>query len=116
MKVNLQKYATTQGRITLHVELQEIGRDIMCLLTGGAAHIGATALATPNTQTVDQVLLLELAKHREGELAKLFALTLAKYFNCTVQATVGIHYDNITQDEIALVLSLSQTLLQKICC
>ncbi|MCR5814415.1 MAG: hypothetical protein K6G15_07985 [Desulfovibrio sp.] len=81
------------------LEIHHTGRDLLITIFGGAAHIGAVAVAEKA-----QVRLHQCQGHREGEIAQSMAKTLAMACNCTVCVVCGIHYDKITKEEIALVL------------
>jgi len=84
-----------------NIEIKEIqmGSDYLFVITGGMAHIGATATA----YWVDDELncqLIELPHHKEGELARNCAVHAAKALNCTVTIAIGIHIDNATKEQI----------------
>lgn len=104
-----------EGRIQLTLQLMRLGTDLCCFLTGGAAHIGATALALKHIESKEEVWQCVVPTHREAELACELAWACAKTYHCTVQATVGIHYDQITHAEINLVLELAQSLIKEAC-
>lgn len=83
------------------IEIREtlMGSDYLFVITGGTAHIGATATA----YWVEDELscqLIELPHHKEGELAKNCAMQAAKVFKCTVTVAIGIHIDNATKEQI----------------
>ncbi|BFH62231.1 prenylated flavin chaperone LpdD [Paenibacillus azoreducens] len=85
------------------IRIQEVsaGRDILLLLTGGEAHIGAVATAYFNEEDKDvQVRTVDLPGHREDELAEYMAKTAAKALGCTVTVAAGIHYDGISKEQI----------------
>ena len=103
-----------QDRVHLTLDLIAVGADLLVLLTGGRAHLGATAVAD-FAGSLREPWLCQLPGHREGELAELFARSLAQAYQCKVQATVGIHYDQITQAEINQVLQLAEELLKMAC-
>ena len=102
--------STAQGRICLKLHCCRMGQDIQICLTGGKAHVGAVALALPNA---DIPAMLIRPGHKEGELAALMAETLARSLNCAVCVSAGIHYPNITRDEILTVESLSRKLTEQ---
>ncbi|MDR0267589.1 hypothetical protein [Paenibacillus sp.] len=78
-----------------------VGRDILLLLTGGTAHIGAVATAyfCGKAQEV-QVQTIDLPGHREQELAAYMAEKAAEALGCTVTVAAGIHYDGINKAQI----------------
>ena len=94
------KLTETIGRLTIRLEAQPIGSDWSVVVYGGdRPHIGAVALASPE----NGCSLICLPDHREGELAKELAATLANRVNAAVCVSCGIHLENITKDEISLV-------------
>ncbi|MGL4450404.1 MAG: hypothetical protein ACRCTZ_04320 [Sarcina sp.] len=83
------------------------GKDVNVAIIGGEKeHIGAVALAQPRKSLSDETKISATTSvicamgHKEDELAKLVAESLAKQFNCIVSASVGIHIDNVTKDDI----------------
>ena len=95
------KTSKTVGRITLVLEGRNIGGDLLVTLTGGAAHIGAAALAYRDFGTGRTTAsVLSAPGHKEEEIALKGAKTLSKALNKTVLFTAGIHLDDITPEEI----------------
>ena len=97
-------FSTRAGRIALELRVIRTGNDIQCLLGGGSFHIGAVALAWPNSggEPDAQGRLICLPGNREGEIALRTAQTLAIGLNCTVCVNAGMHFDDITREEIAV--------------
>ena len=97
-----------------------VGQDLCVLVTGGAAHIGSISAATPRPSLADPDKISATAStfcypgHKDSQVGNLFAETLSARLNQKVVALCGIHYDNITPDGIAAVLSLAKTLLNQI--
>ena len=100
-------------RINLTLEFIPVGsRDLRCTLFGGENHIGAVCVGTKQDASYT-FKLIEIPTHREGQLAKDICTALCHHYQCTVVTVVGIHFDNITKEEITLVLDLSAKLLAK---
>ena len=98
-----------QGRLHLRLDLLLQGRDWLALLRGGAAHIGATALALPpqeHATAEEAAQAIGRPRHREEELARQVAARLAQAAGRAVCCCAGIHYEAITPEEIRLVLHL----------
>ncbi len=89
------------GSTCVRLNARSQGRDILLTVTGGQGHIGAVAVARPHLKDNPQVELFELPRHREGPLARECALALATTTNRVCVASVGIHVDNATKEEIA---------------
>ena len=77
------------------------------MLTGGAGHAGATALAAPGEAT----LVSERPGHREGVLAGLVARRLCAGLGCAVSVSSGIHFADISRAEITTVERLAEKLV-----
>lgn len=96
------KTSKTIGRITLVLEGRDVGGDLLITLTGGAAHIGAAALAYRDFETErTTVSVLSAPGHKEEEIALRGARTVSRALNKTVLFAAGIHLDDITPEEIA---------------
>lgn len=104
-----QEFRAQEGRLDLCLQLFPQGRDVLAVLTGGAAHAGATALASPGETT----LVSERPAHREGALAAQTAERLCAALGCAVSVSCGIHFDAITRQEIARVEKLAGRLVDE---
>ena len=84
------------------------------LCGGGATHIGAVALAAPaHGQVEAQSHLAGLPGHKEDALALHMAERMAHALNCAVCVSAGIHYDNITREEIRQVEQMVHDLTER---
>lgn len=93
------------GRVCVKLELACQGRDLVLLLTGGEAHVGAMAVWDARWPT-EPAQVTELANHKEGPLAGTCAEIVGRATGRTVVAVVGIHQDGATRGEIeAIVLN-----------
>lgn len=99
-------HTASSGQIRLMLNAISVGPDLLLLLTGGDAHIGAVALAGPDGLAGAP----ESRGHREGALAAEIALEVARCLGCRVAVACGIHYDNISAHEIGEVLKLAREL------
>lgn len=109
-QISIRKLILTHGRIRLELDAFWQGEDLQVMLYGGEPHIGAVALASLGSGA----LLIVLPGHREGPLAREMAESLAQALNCKVCVTCGIHYNEINQQEIGLVLGCADELCQKL--
>ncbi|MCG8532511.1 MAG: hypothetical protein MI749_17865 [Desulfovibrionales bacterium] len=97
----------------IRIEGGWVGQDISLTVYGGARpHVGAVALSVmgssphdPRRRTCSENVLT-VQGHKESDLARTVATRLAKLFDCTVSVTCGIHYPNITAEDIRMVLSV----------
>ena len=110
----LKSFSMTVGRLSLSFTLFKVGSDALGVLTGGDAHLGATAIAQPTDKAEDQVLSLKLPEHREEELARNMAWDLARILKRNVQIIAGVHFDNITEFEIKTVIDIVQHIINSV--
>lgn len=80
-----------------------MGADYVILITGGQAHIGASATAYIGDEGV-QVMTSALPHHREDRLAAEWAAKAAERLGAAVTVVAGIHIDNATKDDIRRIL------------
>jgi len=109
---------TSTGDYDIQAEVRRIGTDLLVAIWGGEMpHIGAVAVAQPRPSLRDHNVLSATASviclpaHKEYEIAKTVAETLAASLNTPVVVTAGIHWDNISQAGIGQVIANSKTLL-----
>ncbi len=108
------RFTARQGRLNIHLRVFRQGRDLQVLCGGGATHIGAVALAAPAPGRMRiQSHLAGLPGHKEDALAKEMAERMAQALNCAVCVSAGIHYDNITREEIRQVEQMVQALTDR---
>lgn len=81
------------------------GEDINISVCGGTkAHIGAVSLAVYEPErgsaTVSTVTVFS---HRDDAVSSYFAKEISRAKHCTVCASAGLHIDDASSDEIALL-------------
>lgn len=107
------KTSKTIGRITLVLEGRHIGDDLMITLTGGAAHIGAVALAYIDPETNRAVAsVLAAPGHKEAEIALSGAETICNALRRTVLFAAGIHLDHILPEEIEAIVKACPEIIE----
>ena len=94
------KHSKNIGRLTLVLESRTLGADFLLTLTGGQDHIGAAALAAPDSEGHVTVSVMTAPGHKEEEIAMRGARAVSKALNRTVLLSAGIHLDNISAAEI----------------
>lgn len=108
------RFTAQQGRLHIHLRVFRQGRDLQVLCGGGATHIGAVALVAPaQGQMQAQTHVAGLPGHKEDVLARRMAERMAQALNCAVCVSAGIHYDNITREEIRQVEHMAQDLTER---
>ena len=107
------KTSKTIGRVTLVLEGRHVGDDLMITLTGGAAHIGAAALAYIDPETNRAVTsVLTAPGHKETEIALNGAETICNVLHTTVLFAAGIHLDNILPEEIEAIVKACPEIIE----
>jgi hypothetical protein len=103
-KVAFSPVVVGSGRICVQLELGYQGRDLILLVTGGEAHVGAVAV-WDRRQTAGTASVTELPGHKEGPLAGACAKIVGRATGCRVVAVVGIHQDEATGEEIDAIVA-----------
>lgn len=117
---SVKQYAASCGPYRLTLAVRLLGRDVQLLLTGGAAHIGAVALAVPRAglrhaeSAGADASVLCVSGHREDLLARETALRVSRAWRTVVCATCGIHFDGLDEEGITTVLSLARRLTDRL--
>jgi len=101
--VSAQKPSSKRSE-TIEIKISAMGQDIVFLVTGGEAHIGAVAIAYVSDEKYAIVKVLSLPGHREAELAAELAETASLAIGHTVAVLVGIHLDSPTRGDIEAIV------------
>jgi hypothetical protein len=102
--------SNTSGRLSITLRSMEVGSDLLVVITGGKAHIGATAVGI-TCGGLASASVITVPAHREDRVVKSAAEKLAKALDRSVVVVAGIHYDAITKDEIDESLRLCDELV-----
>jgi len=103
------KFQMGEGRCTVTFEIKELGRDLVVIITGGDAHVGAVSLSLSRKSLADanklsaSTSLLTVPGHKEEDIAIPLSkeITTRTGRNCVL--VVGIHLDNITPEELGII-------------
>jgi hypothetical protein len=95
-----------EGRLEVTVTVSQFGDDLCVTATGGAAHVGAVALGIPGKTPDAAVSVLTAEGHKEDIPAKLLSQEIAAGTGRRTAVVCGIHYDDITREEIDCVMRL----------
>jgi hypothetical protein len=106
-KMDKQIQTIHEGAI-VYAEISSIGDDLSVAFYGGDRHhIGAVALGVPrasldhnNKAGSASASVLCVVGHKEDQLARTAALSLAAQFQCVCCVMVGIHVDAATAEDI----------------
>ena len=90
-------------RTRVKLDLRVQGRDLVLLVTGGKAHVGAVGVWDSRNEGPGAVVT-QMIGHREGPLAGECAEVIGSASGRNVAALVGIHQDHATREEIAAIV------------
>ncbi|MDT3424728.1 NAD(P)-dependent dehydrogenase (short-subunit alcohol dehydrogenase family) [Paenibacillus forsythiae] len=82
-----------------------VGQDILLLITGGVRHIGAASTAYPGEHGA-LVTTSAVPGHKEHTISESVALKVAEALRRTVTVVMGIHYDDLSKEQIAQVVEI----------
>ena len=97
------------GRIEVEMTAMRIGKDLLVVFTGGAGHIGAVGAGT-NCGGMAISSVMTSPGHRDDRIAKDAAERISKRLGCNCAVVAGVHYDDITPQEIKDVLIMCSSL------
>ncbi|HEY3274701.1 MAG TPA: hypothetical protein VGJ92_13105 [Methanocella sp.] len=101
------------GRIEVRLNARRVGKDLVVVIDGGEGHIGAVA-AGSNCGGMAISSVLTTPGHRDDRIAKDAAERISKKLGCNCAVIAGVHYDNITPQEIKDVIILSSSLIDEL--
>jgi len=102
------------GRIDVTLAARQVGEDWLVEITGGQAHIGAAALATfDRTHGRASASVLSAPGHREEQVTLDAARTITRHTRGTAVVIAGLHYPEITVDEIDIARRLCEELVER---
>ncbi len=95
-----------------HIQYQvgTIGRDWIILITGGESHIGSI---TCSDKTLNEKYSFTLAHHKEDAIVTEAYKHLSHLVENEVIVISGIHYHQITSNQIKIILKNNQELIHQ---
>jgi hypothetical protein len=118
--MNTFSVSQQKGRFELHAHVSVLGNDILVVLSGGVAHIGAVAMAQPRPSIADPrkagatSSVYTYVGHKEDIIAKAMSEKLAKVFNRKVVVVAGIHWDNLKDEEIEVIVKMCHEITEDV--
>jgi gallate decarboxylase subunit D len=82
-----------------------VGRDLLLLITGGVRHIGAASTAYVDGDNIS-VSTSAVPHHKEHTISEAIALKVAAALGKTVTVVMGIHYDDLSKEDITKVVEI----------
>jgi len=104
--------------VTVHtpfpVSIQTLftGEDIVFIMTGGVEHTGGVSTAYFTDSGEIDVQTISLPHHREADLTEPFAKQAAEKLQRTCTVVMGIHYDDISREELGQIVHNARALFQ----
>lgn len=77
---------------------------------GCSTHVGAVSFAEPD----GTVQTMERLHHKDSFVSRRWAVELAKLLACPVCVRCGIHYDNATGEQLAVITSTCEQILEEL--
>jgi hypothetical protein len=120
MGESISRFQVEEEGFPVEALLQQLGPDFLLSVWGGAAHIGAVAMAQPRPSLADPTRRSATASvfcyvgHKEDEVVKAMAERLAAALGAKVVVTAGLHWDNLTPAGIEQVKKNVLTLVNRI--
>ena len=112
---------TDTGAYDLTASVRRIGSDLLVSIWGGEKpHIGAVAAAQPRPSLRDPTVTSATASvicypgHKEDDLAKRAAESLAAAVEQRAVVTAGIHWDNLDEEGIRRIVDNAAALVEMI--
>ena len=113
--------SASNAQFEISAEVLEMGDDCLVAVWGGTRpHIGAVGMAQvrpslrdPNKSSATSSVFTFVG-HKEDTAAKMMAEELARRLKRNTVVAAGIHWDNLSEDDIAAISGLCRDILDKI--
>ncbi|KRM33226.1 hypothetical protein FC83_GL003310 [Agrilactobacillus composti DSM 18527 = JCM 14202] len=115
MMTQTATFNLAQAGFTMTVALQQIGPDLLVVLTGGDhPHIGAITNVTATTLSSFRYPSHDGRLHQDHVLSEIIGRLLQPNLtgHCTI--TAGVHVNGITTEQIQAAAKMAQSLAQKV--
>jgi hypothetical protein len=104
----------------IELDVRRLGTDLLAVLHGGAEHVGCVVLALPRPSLANPQLtsctssVINRAGHKDEVLCRMVAEQLCIRFETAVVCTGGIHFDEITEQQLCRLRALAESILAEI--
>lgn len=107
-----------EGKYSVKAAATYLGEDISVAVGGGTLdHIGAVSLGVYEPiRDSATISTISVFTHRDDAIASYFAKTISKDRKCTVSVSAGIHIDDATEDDIAILKENAYVCCKKLLC
>lgn len=113
--------SASNDKFEISADVLEVGDDCLVAVRGGTRpHIGAVGMAQVRPSLRDASKssatssVFTFVGHKEDTAAKMLAEELARRLKRNTVVAAGIHWDNLSGDDIAAISGLCQDILDKI--
>ena len=109
-----------KGTFEISAHTTMVGSDMLVLVTGGRAHIGAVAIGQPRPSLRDAKKISSTSSvftrvgHKEDTVVKEMSERLSKELNKIVVVAAGIHWDKMEKKEIEMIIEMCSTITKKV--
>jgi hypothetical protein len=118
----MKTFTISEGKAGFEIfgRVEIMGPDVLVILWGGAAHIGAIGMAAPRPSLRDPGAIsatssvFTFSGHKEDDLAKSMSESLSARLNKKTVVVAGIHWDNAGSDDIAAIMAACDALKERI--
>lgn len=112
---NVENYPKTYSlgsvveKTFIELQVVKLGKDLLVVFSGGVSHIGA--LAHTRKQNGDPVYEYTFPEHRDDVIVEKVMQALQAEVGGELLVAGGIHYDDITKDQIDRIIQNCDQLL-----
>jgi len=117
----MYKLTAENGRLCMSLQATPVGEDLCVILSGGdVPHIGCVTLSLHRSSLSDgkksscTTSVLNLVGHKDDEIIGYISQRLSTVLQRNVVVTGGIHMENITGEEIQVVKTLAEQLMERL--
>ncbi|MDY6965043.1 MAG: hypothetical protein SVM80_03615 [Halobacteriota archaeon] len=101
-----------EGRCKLYLHAFRMGEDYVVDILGEGAHVGAIGVGCYDTvDSRASSSVITMTGHRDDRIAKDGAERISKNTKKTTVLIVGIHLDDITEEEISTIMENSKHII-----
>ena len=109
-----------KGTFEVSAHTMLVGSDILVVITGGRAHIGAIAIAQPRPSLKEAKKISSTSSvftrvgHKEDVVVKEMSEKLSKELNKVVAVVAGVHWDKMKKKEIEIIMEMCNTITKRV--
>lgn len=109
--MQIKKFSETAKEVTIDLQLEIIGRDLLATITGGdTPHIGTITTVNQGEKKITRFPSHEGRFHKDDVLADVLIASIAEQIPGTLVVTAGVHVNLITKEQIQATFPLMESL------